>query len=207
MFVLQDQDPGQNTNNGIKYKLQLFYANGKCRESKLFAKLIRYLVSQKYIRQFEKYLMFQAWGRSRTSSSVWSTRPASRWWSMRAATISRTPRCKGSSSPTRSFAGRKTVWSLLRLFILAYGRRFWLAERGCRRRVSANQKRPHGKHEAGRRTEARSCCLEAATWLSLCLALAIWIALERDLNSADIKIFVNVKKIFQPLCWEEELRQ
>ena len=39
MFVLQDQDPGQNTNNGIKYKLQLFYANGKCRESKLFAKL------------------------------------------------------------------------------------------------------------------------------------------------------------------------
>lgn len=126
---------------------------------------------------------------------------------MRAATISRTPRCKGSSSPTRSSAGRKTVWSLLRLFILAYGRRFWLAERGCRRRVSANQKRSRSKHEAGRRTEARSCCLEAATWLSLCLALAIWIALERDLNSADIKIFVNVKKIFQPLCWEEELRQ
>ena len=127
---------------------------------------------------------------------------------MREATISRTPRCRGSSSPTRSSAGRKTVWSFLCLFILAYGRRFWLAERGCRRRVSANQKRPHGKHEAGRRTEARSCCLEAATWLSLCLALAIWIALERDLNSdADIKIFVNVKKIFQPLCWEEELRQ
>ena len=57
MFVLQDQDPGQNTNNGIKYKLQLFYANGKCRESKLFAKIY---LSQKYIKQLEKYLMFQA---------------------------------------------------------------------------------------------------------------------------------------------------
>ena len=29
MFVQEAE--GQNTNNGIKYKLQLFYANGKCK--------------------------------------------------------------------------------------------------------------------------------------------------------------------------------
>ena len=127
---------------------------------------------------------------------------------MREATISRTPRCRGSSSPTRSSAGRKTVLCDLcsvYSFSLTAAASDWLSEAAAA--ACPPIRSGLTEHEAGRRTEARSCCLEAATWLSLCLALAIWIALERDLNSADIKIFVNVKKIFQPLCWEEELRQ
>lgn len=32
VLFAQDQESGQNTNNGIKYKLQLFYANGKHKE-------------------------------------------------------------------------------------------------------------------------------------------------------------------------------
>ena len=32
VLFAQDQESGQNTNNGIKYKLQLFYANGEYKE-------------------------------------------------------------------------------------------------------------------------------------------------------------------------------
>ena len=41
MFALQqDIGEGQNTNNGIKYKLQLFYANGVRQEQDIFVRLI-----------------------------------------------------------------------------------------------------------------------------------------------------------------------
>ena len=46
---------------------------------------------------------------------------------MREATISRTPRCRGSSSPTRSSAGRKTVCSVYS-FSLTAAASDWLSE-------------------------------------------------------------------------------